>query len=366
MAKVKVLEVDVAAIRRGQEQAEWRRRAEAAARADRRRRAEDLVGRQPAIQTAVNLYRNLGSAQSARLRTSSLRIDPPRALPPALGGEPWPQGTTRRDHLNWDLDTRRPIGRLAAHRGPALNTYLSILSALHLEQPAAPANRHPTASVQYPRDVPWARLCGRDHSSPRARRARMGRDLTALAATQLIKLTTLRGRATIEEFLILNESGDGLTYTFPEAHDEVLELPASFFSNGWHLVLHPPELVMLLTVMDAYARHKGDRAGWEEDGVPLTQHERWQEYGVSGETYQSIHMLEELELIGIRDPMDIRLRGKFTPPTPEQRSEYEAKGHAFSPEPYQLRPTPSGFDRPALYRLSECLDKNELPPRMID
>ena len=124
--------------------------------------------------------------------------------------------------------------------------------------------------------------------------------------------------------------------------------------------------IMLLTVRDAYARMSLDRPSWSEQGVPLTQHLRSARYGISGEAYTAIHELSEFELITIHDPMDTRAKGKFRPPTAEERADYEANGHAFSPEPYQLRPVKGAFDRQAVYVISQCLDASTLPPRMHD
>jgi hypothetical protein len=263
------------------------------------------------------------------------------------------------------MRTRRPLARLVGLKGVGLNTYLSMLYVLQAE--GVEVDRHPLALKKYTGDVPWALLCGRHGGTARGRHERMRRDLTALeTAGVAVRDSSVRQGDPNISFML--EDGSREKYRLPGSSvpPAALMLPVSLFLNGWHLVLTPQELIMLLTVYDAYTRTGLDRPGWAEDGVPLTQHTRWERYGVSGETYSAIHELAEFGLITIHDPMTTRLKGKFTPPTPAERAEYEDNGYAFSPEPYQLRPVDGAFDRQAVYAVSRCLDESTLPPRMRD
>ncbi|MEU4192872.1 hypothetical protein AB0E69_13305 [Kribbella sp. NPDC026611] len=339
-----------------QKQAVYAREADRRAQEIRARRQRELDESQPAILDALDEYRKFREIPDVRLRATGIHIDPPRPLPPSLGGNPWPPGWDRVEQFAYDLRTRRPLGRLVAHKGgSSLNTYLSVLYTLNAQESRAFENGRRTASGQYRGEVPWSVLCGRGRGTARARRERMWRDLEALETAGLVRLGSAGGQRTIEGFVLLAEDGSGEDYAPPGPQDETIVLPDSFFTNGWHLVLRPREIVMLLTVFHAYQRYGGQHEDWMVNGVPLTQSQRWEEYGVSGETYGSLHLLWELGVISVHDPMPTRRQGKFRPPTEEQRAQYEADGHAFSPLPYQLKPEPQGFDKPAVYRLADCL-----------
>ena len=116
--------------------------------------------------------------------------------------------------------------------------------------------------------------CGRDDPSPRVRRERMRRDLSALVDAGVVHLGHPDPAVRAGGVDFLDDSGGGLAYDFPSADDAMsFRLPSSFFTNGWHLVLTPQEIVMLLVIQDAY--RQSSRADWVTDGVPLTQHTRW-------------------------------------------------------------------------------------------
>lgn len=364
MAQVKMQRLDPDALRRDRRRSEWRRGAEEKARQDRAARLQALESRQHSIQLALDAYRQLPDMHAnVRLRAGGLRIDPPRPLPPSLGGEPWPRGTTRAAVRAYDLRTRRPLSRLVGSKGSALSSYLSMIYTLHAEHSSV--DRHPLASKTYPTDVSWATLCGRSSPSLRARGERMNRDVRSIEAAELVRRRPARRGEPKLEFLL--EVDPDQPYALPESTaTDVIELPSSFFTNGWHLVLTLEELITWLMIVDAYELLKASRPGWETFGVPLTQHVRWSTYGVSGEAYSALHELEEFGLIAVHDPMPTRVKGKFTPPSAEEREAYEEAGHAFSPEPYQLRPLMSGLEKSAIYEVGAALQNSPLPPRMLD
>jgi hypothetical protein len=368
LARVRKLSVDPEQMRRDRRRSEWRSGAEDGAQLQRQSRLGDLERRQPAIQLALDEYRRLPNPHAGvRLRKGGLRIDPPRPLPPSLDGPPWPDGNTRAQIRAYDLRTRKPLGRLVGYKGHSLNTYLAMIYTLQAEGGKA-ESRHPMAAKEYDGDVPWSTLCGRHDSSVRARRERMRRDVEALERAGLVRREIPSAHRHVGGVRFLSDDGAGEPYTIPEeGHaSALLVLPSSFFTNGWHLVLTPQEIILWLAIRDAYDEMKDARADWAEKGVPLTQHHRWSYYGISGEAYGALHELEEFGLITVHDAMPTRTSGKFTPPTQADRDAYREAGHAFSPVPYQLRPAENAFGRPAIYTVSALLDGSLLPPRMTD
>jgi hypothetical protein len=358
-------DLDPAVVQQAKRRAAWRSGSEEKEIQARSDRIDYLDTRRDVVDETLDSYAALANPNAVvRLRAGGLYIEQPRPYPPSLGGPKLPKGTTRKDQKARDLRTRKPLARLVGLKGKGLSTYLSMVYALHAE--GVTTDRHPLAAGVYAGDVPWSTLCGRQGGSPRARHARMQRDVNALVTARVARRRT-DARQGEPGLSFLSDTGSGDAYELPEALDpNVIPLPASYFLNGWHLVLTQQEQLMLLTVYDAYARMMYDRFDWMENGVALTQHQRWSLYGVSGETYGTIHELEEFGLISIHDPMATRTKGKFTPPTDAERAEYEARGYAFSPVPYQLKPVANAFDRKALYAVGQTLANNPLPPRMHD
>ncbi len=344
---------------------EWRRSAEDKVKARRRARLDQLGDRQSVIEAAIDQYRMLENQHvDVALHPSALRISPPRPLPPALGGAPWPDGFTGAMKRAFDVRTRRPLGQMVASRTTALNTYLSMLYVLFAEQPKEPIDRHPLAKKEFKSDVPWSTFAGRTASTVRATRERMRRDLGTIENVGLIHQKAMTAGSGSINFL--SETGDGSVFKFTDPLDvpDALVLPSTFFTNGWNLVLTDDEILLWLAINDGYRLRRHERPDYDAQGVPMTQGHRYQFYGLSGEAYGALHELEEFGLITVHDPMPTRSKGKFEPPSAEDRERYEAEGYAFHPVPYQLKPAVDPFARPAVYEVARRLD-NELPPRML-
>jgi hypothetical protein len=255
MAKVRIVALDPAEVLRDRARGAWRKGSEAKPQKVREDRAKGLEGRQRVIDETRDAYRALPNLHTPVLiRSSALFIDPARPLPPSLGGPPWPKGMTLKEQKAQDLRTRRPLARLVGLKGAGLNTYLAMIYTLQAE--AVEVDRHPLAAKKYTGDVPWALFCGRQGGTPRARHERMRRDLGSLqTAGVAVRDTTVRQGDPNIRFLM--EDGSGEDYRFPaDTEDHLLELPAAFFLNGWHLVLTAQEIIMLLTVRDASARRR--------------------------------------------------------------------------------------------------------------
>jgi hypothetical protein len=78
--------------------------------------------------------------------------------------------------------------------------------------------------------------------------------------------------------------GSESQYRVPsERESDAIRLPAAFFFNGWHLVLAPGEIAMLLAIMDmARAVGRPTQLGTEQL-VALPQSIRHDLYGLTGE-----------------------------------------------------------------------------------
>ncbi len=138
-------------------------------------------------------------------------------------------------------------------------------------------------------------------------------------------------------------------------------LPHDFFANGWHLVLSPAEIAVLLMVRHA---ERPFPASAEEPGVALPRSKRWAVYGISGEAYEAIHELEEFGLLNIYDPMPHRRHGKLRQLSPPLKAVAEAEGNSASPIPYRLKTAPfNAFGRPALETIRQSLRSHPAPPR---
>ena len=99
----------------------------------------------------------------------------------------------------------------------------------------------------------WAVLCGRWAPNIRARRARITRDLDELVDAELVSIKTKGAQGRYEHFTLLSDDGTGSPYRPPKGYVDpgLLSLPVTFFTQGWHLVLTPAEISVLLMVQDA-------------------------------------------------------------------------------------------------------------------
>ena len=132
-------------------------------------------------------------------------------------------------------------------------------------------------------------------------------------------------------WLLLKEDGSESQYRVPsERESEAIKLPATFFLNGWHLVLTPGEIAMLLAIMDM-ARSVGrpsepDTQQW----VALPQSTRRDLYGLTGEIYLHAQQLREFGLVYFHDPMPTRRRGKIStkrmPPPATRGRQHSRRG----------------------------------------
>lgn len=325
--------------------------------ADRRRRLGRLRAKSEAIATARDAYAALERPESSvsaevRVRPQFVRLARPRQRPP---GPPTSQ-------LRWDLATRPPLTKLVHRDSHALAFFLSALFVAHGQARHGRAFQNEwSINVRQGGKPHWAALGGLSDPglATRARRARVTRALDELAKADLVEFGSGQGK--YEGFSLRTEDGDGRRYWLPGERDgNILLLPASFFTQAWHLVLKPREIVMLLAVLE---HHRRLRSRGSTVPVALPMLVRDTEYGISGEVYGSIHELEEFGLIEIHDPMPNRRRGKI-----RKRDAVVGEGadpeSSFEPLPYQLLPLPDQLNREALSTVVDCLTESSVPPRL--
>jgi hypothetical protein len=275
--------------------------------------------------------------------------------------EPTDEGiAAARDRL---LLNRPPCARLVHRKSPALSVYLTAIYLAQTDEKAGATNLRHNTNARDGRSS-WVRACALTGPSLRARRLSLTRALDRLSKVELVRLASTGDRFT--GWQLLEEDASGRAYRLPSAEDNrLINLPPAFFWNGWHLVLKPTELNVLLAVLDLTRRLKyGKRDPAVVDrGVALPESVREIRYGISGETYMAIHELEEFGLLKIDDPMPNRRRGKIRPATPAQRANAEADDTTLEPKPYQLRLGELAPQEPAIDVVRRCLE-DPTPPRL--
>lgn len=298
-------------------QMRWRTNRDASKRAIAEKRLKALDAQKNAVDRAIQAYRHLdhGDVPEIRIRSGFVHLSKAaQATRPATT-------TTNRSSA---IATRPPLTRLIAAAGSrALPAYLSVLYVAQLE---LDSGRRPFVNVipnmkVTGEPVCWTELVGVHHSDDRRRSPQEGRRrrrralntaLRALVDNKLVRLTGPDDAAGMfDQFAVLMEDGTEREYTAagesvrPPA---VVRLPSTFFLHGWHLVLSPAEVATLLVIIDRTARlRRVARSGSLGDkGVDLKEVVRWREYGLSDEAYESVHLLHQLGIVEVIDPMPDR------------------------------------------------------------
>ena len=326
-------------------------------------RQKRMADRQEPVTRAVAICQALDheGLLEVGVRTGFIRLDNRRVpFPSGEEGEGSPRifsGLAERWKRDWS--TRPPATQLVARRSNALPFYLTSIYLAHLRHAPKEHVVNPYANATTAPDRPsWAALSGLGwRPNQRARRTRVTRALTELERARLVDLKRTGATVSYEGFQLLREDGSDEAYLVPGlAGGGLLKLPGAFFFNGWHLVLEPGEIAVLLAILDMTKR-VGPRGHSEEPGVALPESERWGYYGLSGEVYESVHELEDFGLIRIHDPL-FRQLGKWQPQ--EGRSPDDET--SFAPVPYRFVLTLDGLDKDAWSVVSQSL-ASELPER---
>jgi hypothetical protein len=192
---------------------------------------------------------------------------------------------------------RPPLGRLLHRRTKALAFYLTAVYVAHLEARPGHAFENKRGNVTGEGSA-WARLAGFTTSANEAAwRESVRRALRQLSAAELVFIPSEHGDRLFERWKLLSDDGSNRSYTVPgEKAKEVLALPASFFYNGWHLVLEPAEIAVLLALLDSGRDERG-AAGSGAVSVELSRRARLNHYGISDEVYPCVRELHEYGIV---------------------------------------------------------------------
>jgi hypothetical protein len=358
---------------RARQYAEWRDRSAEALKQNRQRRLTQLRSRGTAVQRAQESYRaiDIGQRSSIGIRSGFIRLAEPRPDVPEPDGNSGDDPLLRsRVLLSQDLDSRPPMTKLLHRRTNALTLYLTAIYIAQLESERGETftNIHRNHTI-YKGAKPWATLAGLHpdrKADSRNRRVRITRALEELRRIELVEVGPARKRGRFEGFSLNCEDGTLRRYAPPGINLPFLvNLPASFFLNCWHIVLEPNEIALLLAIIDLTQRTNARlHYGKKQLSVALPRSVRWKCYGISGEVYASVHELAEFGLIEFHDAMPGRSRGKFKPLSQGDReNDY---GPPSYPEPYRFVYEQNGlvFNRDAYQVVATALQNHPYPPRL--
>jgi hypothetical protein len=278
-------------------------------------RAQALKDNESAIRKALEAYRRLEDPdiQDVRLRTRFIYTDDKRRQAPH--NPPY--------SLAADVETRPMMTKLVARRSQALKLLLTVIYVAHMHASPGSAfdNNHPNTLAEHGRP-PWLVLSGMSPDVPFQHRRYLRRSLNSaldrLAASNVVALAkTTQTAGRYNGFTVMREDGSGHRYTVPAGQvtstGAAVVLPVDFFRQGWHLVLTDLEIVTLLAIIDltGFTANVARSDDVAEVGVGLGIDLRRDRYGLSGEAYHSIHMLHQVGIIDVVDPMPQRRNGRL-------------------------------------------------------
>ncbi len=286
----------------------------------------------------------------------------------------------RRQRL--EVASRPPVGRLAHRDSRAMALYLTAIFAAQVEGKPGKAFDNKRNNVMRSRAglKPWVTMAGL--STPAqgpARAARVRRGIDELVKAGLARIHPSTAHYRYEHWLLLSDTGSEGRYVVPgDRSENSIHLSANFFLNGWHLVLEPTEIQMLLAILEK-SRRLGYQAGQlmnGKEGVAIPESTRVDYYGISGEAYLAAQQLHEFGLVTMHDYMPNRRKGKlrpYVPPPPPEPVDADPdaaerkKPEQPPKEPYYWTPPPpEAFDRSALAVVQDTLTAFETPYRLDD
>jgi hypothetical protein len=201
--------------------------------------------------------------------------------------------------------------QLVHRRAGGLAFYLTALWDAQTTTP--PGNLYNTSHPLIDRVEGWDRLTGLRGSdlTKRDRQVRLQRVLTQLAHHDLVSLPPRRVPKRYENFKLLTDDRGDKRYRVP-SHEQVVRVPSTLITNGWHLVLEPPEIAFMLMLFSADQRFP--TAHYGDDGVGFAPSTRRAVYGMTPEVYEVHNELWEFGLIDRVDSVQDRKRGRVAPP----------------------------------------------------
>jgi hypothetical protein len=250
---------------------------------------------------------------------------------------------------------RPPATRLIAKTGSALELYLTILfvSQCTTAPGGVPDNHRLVVPQTTDRSGlrPWADLVAApSERRPSGRRTyvtteenrirQLGGTLKRLAQAGLVDFPNQWApKKKYEGFKVLLESGDTsrasrVIYAVPSSAEDVLGLPAAFFTRGWHLALSDSEIAMLLTL---YA-HRGAATPWPQELLVMLDGEtRIRHHALSPDAYATHKYLSKYGVLDVSADERRRIDGTYEHFARDER-----------PLPHSFRVLESGFERDAV------------------
>jgi hypothetical protein len=367
-------------LERSERQTEWRQRSVEKIKASRAGRLEQLRKEGPAIKRATDDYAafDRGDPVEIVLRDQFVALNVARPMP-TFADEPQELTLERQAfERNKELASRPPLTRLVHRNSNALSLYLTAAYVAHIEAKPGRAFTNARHNVRTKGAVvSWCRLAGLHlpQHEPRTRRARVRRALDELMKAGLAGVRQRGGQTQYEGWTLLKDDGSDSPYVVPSAQaPDAVRLPSTFFLRGWHLVLTPGEIAMLLAIMHMHRRQGGLMEPNRQRYIFLPESVRYRTYGLSGEIYLHAQQLYEFGLIHHRDPMPNRRRGKISnkqlpPPAPDADGDATAPTAQAPPRrvPYWFSPAlPAAFDRDAFTVVRDTLSAFPIPYRLSE
>jgi len=360
-------------------QTEWRERNVDKIKKSRMHRLQQLDREREAIVRATRAYEDLDQGDSPWivLRSQFVRLETPRRLVQPEEPQELSPAERRRERAR-EIGSRPPLTRLVNRPTNALALYLSAVYMAHLEaQPGhAFTNRRHNTVNKRDGSKAWNLLAGMwTTAGPAGRRARMRRAVKDLSSAGLVAFKQPEGRPQYEGWTLLQEDGSEARYRRPsEQEPGAVVLPAAFFLRGWHLVLTPGEIALLLAIENMHRLFGGSPEPDQRRWIALPQSVRRGYYGISGEIYLHAQQLREFGLVEFRDPMPNRRRGKIpakdlVPPPAGEADDgaQRAQRRPRRPLPYWFSPPlPTVFNDDAFTVVHNTLTTLSIPYRLID
>lgn len=320
-------------LRRQARQADFMKKAAARSRDARARRRAQLLTQVADFDAAVGLYKSLAKGlpgNEVRLRPGFHR-NPHRAEPvvDVEGVETFP------------IDTRPPATQLVNRQNRGLQVYLTAIFEAQCRTRPGARSRNDRSLIA--RADGWSTLAGDRDSSPRNRRLHLQRALSKLESIGLVELGPEASNRRYDAFRLMSDDASGSNYRVPG--EKAIGVPASFFIDGWALVLEPREIVTFLMLNDLATRFAREH---RRNGIGAVDFVRRAEYGITPEVFEAHRELAEFGLISTTDTVPNRRHGRVDPTRLTEPAELETYR-------FTVDGPPSG--RSALATVIEALEK---------
>lgn len=277
--------------------AQWLRAARDNLLANREKRRERLIWREPAIKAGSSRYEaefQLGVQKPSVTIREGMFVS-------AVPLEPWesdPSRAPKRSAENPDVlsqvvsarvNRRAPLGQLVHRRGAAAPLFVSAIGIASFR--GLPGDSVDFSDIANSGKSSWAKLIGDGDRAEVARRHVVD-GVKRLRSVGVVRLATaISSSPGFSGWGLLQEDGSEAEFVVPQVG---LSVPADFWLKGWAAVLTPPEILTYFML-----RHAAETwpAAHASQGVGIPPTAREQRYGVTKSTYATLNELEEFGLV---------------------------------------------------------------------